>query len=82
MEESEIIKKLAFLEAEINSTKALMIEIGKSLEKFIENESQWLVYHRKLNEANRRIRELEYENYFLKNAQKFSSTSNTKEEKQ
>lgn len=80
MEESEIIKKLDFLEAEISSTKALMIEISKSLEQFIENESQWLVYHRKLNEANQRIRELEYENFFLKNKDKISTTTNSKEE--
>ena len=65
----EFIKnKLVIIENQLNEVKRLIVDMNTDATTTVSLQN-------KLKEANNRIRELEYENWILKNPDKVSSTA-------
>lgn len=71
----QIMRKLNRIEKRIIAINAFVEEVRQDIGLIDE-------LQRKLNEAKQEMRNLEYENWFLKNQDKVSTTTNIKEEKQ
>lgn len=75
MKEEFIKNKLVIIENQLNEVKRLIVEMNTDATTTFSLQD-------KLKEANDRIRNLEYENWILKNPDKVSSTANIKEKQQ